>query len=87
MQAYVKLLVIIIITQTVTDTTVHIPLKHRNVRKSSVATFRSGNKHLELYDGGRLLTSGVEQCGLAPFDTNFLCARTCHELKCLQPTP
>jgi len=61
--------------------TVLIPLRQRNVRKSSVATFRSGNKHLGACDDGRHLTSGVEHDGLAPFDANFRCARICHELK------
>ena len=88
------LAVVIIIKQTIKDThedhtdcnhtttnTVIIPLRHRNVRKSSVATFRSGNKHLGVYDGGRHFTSGVEQDGLAPFDANFLCARIFHELQ------
>jgi len=59
----------------------NVPRRHRKVRKSSVATFLSGNKHLGVYDDDRHFISGVEHEGLAPFEANFLCARICHELK------
>ena len=56
------------------------PLTHRNVRKSSVATFLSGNRHLGVKDDDRGFTSGVEHEGLTLLEANFLCARICHKL-------